>query len=219
MTIALPALPYALDALEPHMSRSTLEAHHGHHHAAYVAKVHELIRGTLLDTAPLDEVVRVSAKRTRKALFHAAAQAWNHAFFWQCMRPRGGGEPGGQLASMIERDFGSYAAMREQFATAAKEQFGSGWTWLVLHDDHLRILSTANAATPLVTRQVPLLTIDIWEHAYYLDYQYRRAAYIAGFIGHLVNWDFASRNLESALAAHAQAAHGSDPVSIGAQGS
>lgn len=218
MTITLAPLPYALDALEPHMSRAALEAHHGHHHATYVKQVHELIRGTALDAAPLDEIVRVGARRTRKALYHAAAQAWNHAFFWQCMRPDGGGEPGGHLASMVARDFGSYAAMREQFATAAEHQFGSGWTWLVLHDDHLRIISTSNAGTPLVTRQVPLLTIDVWEHAYYLDYQYRRAAYIAGFIGHLVNWDFASRNLEAALAAHTQASRNPDPIASVAHG-
>ena len=212
MTVTLAPLPYALDALEPHMSRAALEAHHGHHHATYVQQVHELIRGSALASAPLDQIVRAGARRTRKALYHAAAQAWNHAFFWQCMRPNGGGEPSGRLAEMVARDFGSYAAMREQFATAAEQQFGSGWTWLVLHEDHLKILSTSNAGTPLVTRHVPLLTIDVWEHAYYLDCQYRRAAYIAGFIGHLVNWDFASRNVEAALAAHAQAARNPDPA-------
>ena len=201
MSMTLPPLPYALDALEPHISRATLEAHHGHHHAGYIETTIALIRGTVLENATLEEIVRVGAKRTRKALFNASAQAWNHAFFWQCMKPAGGGPASGKLAGMIARDFGSQESFAEQFSTAAVGQFGGGWAWLVLEADRLRIISTSNAATPLVTSQIPLLTVDVWEHAYYLDYQYRRGAYVGAFLRHLVNWEFASQNLNRAVEA------------------
>jgi superoxide dismutase, Fe-Mn family len=194
MSITLPPLPYALEALEPHLSRRALAAHHGHHHAAYVSKARALIQPTSLESAVLDEVVRASARQNR-ALFNASAQAWNHAFFWQSMRPGGGGEARGAIALAIEASFGSQRAFCQQFVGAAGDLFGSGWVWLVLEDERLQIIATSNAETPLITGQVPLLTIDVWEHAYYLDYQHRRLDYIAAFLGHLINWDFANDNL------------------------
>ncbi len=196
MNLVLPPLPYALDALEPHISRRTLSAHHGSHHAAYVAKARAMLRAPA-ELAVLEDVVRTSAGQDR-ALFNAAAQAWNHAFLWNSMRPGGGGEASGAIAEAIEESFGTQRAFSQQFVSAAGDQFGSGWAWLVLDDGRLRIVTTSNADTPLTTAQVPLLTIDVWEHAYYLDYQHRRLDYIAAFLGHLVNWDFANRNLAAA---------------------
>jgi Fe-Mn family superoxide dismutase len=204
MSITLPPLPYALEALEPHLSRRTLAAHHGNHHAAYVAKTRALIQRTPLESAELEAVVRSSAQQN-KALFNASAQAWNHAFLWQSMRPGGGGEARGPIAEAIEASFGSQRAFSQQFVTSAGDQFGSGWAWLVVENSRLQILATANADTPLNTAQVPLLTIDVWEHAYYLDYQHRRLDYIAAFLGHLINWDFANQNLARHLAAPASA--------------
>ncbi len=196
MNLVLPQLPYALDALEPHVSRRTLSAHHGSHHAAYVAKARAMLR-TPAELAVLEDVVRTSAGQDR-ALFNAAAQAWNHAFLWNSMRPGGGSEAGGAIAEAIEESFGTQRAFSQQFVSAAGDQFGSGWAWLVLDNGRLRIVTTSNADTPLTTAQVPLLTLDVWEHAYYLDYQHRRLDYIAAFLGHLVNWDFANRNLAAA---------------------
>ena len=200
MSLTLPPLPYALDALEPHVSRRTLAAHHGYHHAAYVEKTRTLVQRTPLESASLEEIVRASVKPTGGALFNAAAQAWNHAFYWQCMRPNGGGEAHGVIAQLIKEGFGSQTAFSQEFVTAAGNQFGSGWAWLVLDGQRLRIMATSNAETPLVTAQVPLLAIDVWEHAYYLDYQHRRLDYIAAFLDHLVDWDFANRNLAWQLA-------------------
>jgi Fe-Mn family superoxide dismutase len=194
MSITLPPLPYALGALEPHISRRTLSVHHGHHHAAYVTKTRSLIQRTSLESASLEDIVRSSAEHD-KTLFNASAQAWNHEFYWRSMRPGGGGEARGAIAQMIEDSFGSQRAFSQQFVTVAGDQFGSGWAWLVLEDGRLRITATPNAQTPLITTQVPLLTIDVWEHAYYLDYEYRRLDYIAAFLGHLVNWEFANENL------------------------
>jgi Fe-Mn family superoxide dismutase len=194
MSLALPPLPYALEALEPHVSRRTLAVHHGNHHAAYLAKTRSLVQRTPLEAASLDDVVRASAARDQ-VLFNAAAQAWNHTFYWQSLRPGGGGEATGAIAALIEESFGGQRAFSQQFITAAGDQFGSGWAWLVLDEHRLKIISTSNAATPLITAQVPLLTIDVWEHAYYLDYQHRRLDYIAAFLGHLANWDFANHNL------------------------
>jgi Fe-Mn family superoxide dismutase len=204
MNITLPSLPYAVDALEPHLSRRTLSIHHGNHHAAYVARTRALI-STPPESTELEDVVRSSA-RTNQALFNAAAQAWNHAFLWRSMRPGGGGEARGAIAQAIEASFGSQRIFSQQFVSAAGDQFGSGWAWLVLEGDKLRIVATPNAETPLTTGQRPLLTIDVWEHAYYLDYQQRRLDYIAAFLGHLVNWDFANENLERHRAARAPGA-------------
>jgi Fe-Mn family superoxide dismutase len=199
MTLTLPPLPYALDALEPHMSRQTLAVHHGHHHAAYVEKTRALVRSTSLESSPLEQIVRASAQPGGSRLFNAAAQACNHAFFCKCLRPGGGGPAQGPIAKAIEATFGSQGAFHREFVTAAGDQFGSGWAWLVLDAGRLRIVSTANADTPLVTPQVPLLTVDVWEHAYYLDYQHRRLDYIAAFLAHLVDWAFVNANLEGAL--------------------
>jgi Fe-Mn family superoxide dismutase len=196
MSLTLPPLPYALDALEPHVSRRTLGVHYGHHHAGYVQKTRALVRTTPLESASLEEIVRFSAaETTHNALFNAAAQAWNHGFFWQSMRPGGGGEAHGPIAGLIEDVFGSQRAFLQRFIATAGDHFASGWAWLVLDGTRLRIVDTSNADTPLITTQVPLLTVDVWEHAYYLDYQHRRLDYIAAFLANLVNWDFANHNL------------------------
>jgi superoxide dismutase, Fe-Mn family len=205
MSITLPPLPYVLEALEPYISRRTLAAHHGHHHAAYVTKTRTLIQRTPLESASLEDIVLSSAEQQDKSLFDASAQAWNHEFYWRSMRPGGGGEARGAIAARIEQSFGSHRAFSQQFVTAAGDQFGSGWAWLVLEDDRVRIVATSNAQTPLTTAQVPLLTIDVWEHAYYLDYQHRRLDYIAAFLGHLIDWDFANQNLARQLAVGAPA--------------
>ncbi len=194
MSVELPALPYPLEALEPYVSRKTLSVHHGNHHAAYVEKTRALVQRTPLESASLEEIVRAQAGHPGP-LFNAAAQSWNHAFLWQSMRPGGGGDATGPIAQRIEKDFGSHNAFRQQFVKAATEQFASGWAWLVLDGEALRIVATANAATPLTGSQVPLLTLDVWEHAYYLDYQHRRLDYVTAFLAHLANWDFANANL------------------------
>jgi superoxide dismutase, Fe-Mn family len=197
MSLTLPPLPYALDALEPYLSRSTLSAHHGFHHAAYVEKTRVLTQRTPLESASLEDIVRASASRG-DALFKAAAQAWNHEFYWNCLRPGGGGEASGAARELINATFGSQRAFSQQFVAAAGDQFGSGWAWLVLDEGRLRITATSNADTPLTTTAVPLLTLDVWEHAYYLDYQHRRLDYIAAFLAHLVNWDFLNQTLAAA---------------------
>jgi superoxide dismutase, Fe-Mn family len=212
MSLMLPPLPYALDALEPYISRRTLSAHHGNHHAAYVEKTRVLTRRTPLESAPLEEIVYASALQD-SALFNAAAQAWNHAFYWNSLRPAGGGEAHGPIAERIEECFGTQRAFSQQFVTAASDQFGSGWVWLVLDAGRLRIVATSNADTPLVTPVVPLLTLDVWEHAYYLDYQHRRLEYIAAFLAHLANWDFANRALAAAEKSGAHSALERDPQS------
>ncbi len=206
MNLTLPPLPYALDALEPYVSRRTLAAHHGYHHAAYVEKTRALVQRTPLESASLEDIVRASAKSTSRALFNAAAQAWNHAFYWRCMRPNGGGEASGPIAPLIQEGFGSQTAFNQEFVTAAANQFGSGWAWLVLDGGRLRITATSNADTPLVTAQMPLMAIDVWEHAYYLDFQHRRLDYIAAFLAHLLDWDFANHNLAAAFEARAPVA-------------
>jgi len=201
MPIELPSLPYAVDALEPHISRKTLEIHHGRHHRAYVEKTQSLVAGTPLAAASLEEIIaKTAGKKAKAALFNNAAQAWNHTFYWSSLSPRGGGAPSGELADLIDRDFASHAAFVDAFKAAAIGQFGSGWAWLVLDGGRLAIAATSNADTPLARDQVPLLTVDVWEHAYYLDYQNRRADYVATFLDKLANWDFASRNLEQATA-------------------
>jgi len=196
--LTLPPLPYAIDALEPYMSRRTLAAHHGHHHAAYVAKARQLVQRSPMESLSLEALVRASATQDRR-LFNAAAQAWNHTFFWESMRPGGGGPAVGLIAEHIERSFGNQSTFKQQFVTAASDHFGSGWIWLVLDRDELKLVSTSNAETPLVGGAVPLLTLDVWEHAYYLDYEHRRMDYIAAFLGHLVNWDAVNQRLQAGL--------------------
>ncbi len=206
MTIELPVLPYAMDALEPHISRATLRLHHGKHHQAYVDATNSLIAGTALANMPLDDIIRATVRRkTQSKVFNNAAQAWNHAFFWNSMSPVGGGSPSGTIRSQIERDFGSLEGFTKPFHAAALRHFGSGWAWLVLNQDKLEVFTSANADTPLAHGHVPILTLDLWEHAYYLDYQNRRSDYISNFLSSLVNWEFANTNLNRALSARVAA--------------
>jgi len=199
MAHQLPALPYGLDALEPHISRQTLEFHHGKHHAGYVTNLNKLVEGTDLDSKSLEEVISTVAGDAAKAgVFNNAAQIWNHSFYWQCMKPGGGGAPTGALAEKINADFGSFEAFVEQFKAAGATQFGSGWAWLVLENGTLKVTKTPNADLPLAHGQKALLTMDVWEHAYYLDYQNRRPDYISTYLDKLVNWDFVAANLAAA---------------------
>jgi Fe-Mn family superoxide dismutase len=207
MSLTLPPLPYALDALEPLLSRHTLAAHHGHHHAAYVAKARALVQRTPLESAELEDIILSSASQDRR-LFNASAQAWNHTFFWYSMRPGGGGPANGAIAELIEQAFGSQNAFNQQFVAIASDHFGSGWVWLVLEDDRLRLFSTDNADTPLVTHAIPLLTLDVWEHAYYLDYQHRRLDYVAAFLAHWVDWGQINRRLQLAMSSRSAARNG-----------
>lgn len=188
----LPTLPFAADALEPHMSRETLEYHHGKHHAAYVNNTNTLIKGTEFENLPLEDIIR---KAPAGGIFNNAAQVWNHSFFWQCLKPSGGGEPKGALAAAIQAKWGSYAAFKEAFHKSAVGNFGSGWTWLVKKPDGtVDIVNTSNGQTPLTTADKALLTIDVWEHAYYIDFRNRRPDFVTTFLDHLVNWDFAEKN-------------------------
>jgi Fe-Mn family superoxide dismutase len=199
MAHQLPELPYGLDALEPHISRQTLEFHHGKHHAAYVTNLNKLIEGGDLDGKSLEEVIlAVAGDATKAGVFNNAAQVWNHSFYWQCIKPGGGGAPTGALADKIAADFGSFEAFTEQFKTAGATQFGSGWAWLVLDGGTLKITKTANADLPLAHGQKALLTMDVWEHAYYLDYQNRRPDYMTAYLDKLVNWEFVAANLAAA---------------------
>ncbi len=199
MAHQLPALPYDLDALEPHISRSTLEFHHGKHHAAYVTNLNNLVAGTDLEAKSLEETITAVAGDAAKAgIFNNAAQVWNHSFYWQGIKPGGGGAPSGELGAKIDADFGSFDAFKDQFKTAGATQFGSGWAWLVLDGGTLKVTKTANADLPLAHGQKALLTMDVWEHAYYLDYQNRRPDYMTTFLDKLVNWDFVAANLAAA---------------------
>lgn len=196
MTYELPDLPYRYTALEPYISKSTLEFHHDKHHAAYVTKFNAAVAGTDLADKPLEDVIKTTSKdSSQTSIFNNAAQAWNHTFYWNSMKPDGGGQPTGRLAEKIQSDFGSFEQFTEAFKTAGSTQFGSGWAWLVLDNGTLKVTKTLNAENPLSSNQVPLMTMDVWEHAYYLDYQNKRPDYITAFLEHLVNWDFASENL------------------------
>ncbi|MFH0941090.1 MAG: superoxide dismutase [Candidatus Omnitrophota bacterium] len=193
MAIILPELPYAKDALSPHISARTLDFHHGKHHAAYVEKLNGLIAGTELATDTLESIIKKTANDVSKAaIFNNAAQAWNHAFYWQSIKPSGGGLPAGAIAQKINAAFGSYEKFVEEFKNAGLSQFGSGWAWLIVKEGRLEIMKTANADTPIAHGLDPVLTVDVWEHAYYLDYQNRRGDYLDAFIKHLANWDFAN---------------------------
>lgn len=196
MAFALPALPYAKDALAPYVSANTLEFHHGKHHRAYVDNLNNLTAESDLAEAGLEDIIRQTAgDAARAGVFNNAAQVWNHTFFWNSMTPGGGGSPTGELAHGIEDAFGSFAAFRDAFKTAAVTQFGSGWAWLVVDNGALKVVKTANADTPIAHGQKALLAIDVWEHAYYLDYQNRRPAFVDAFLDNLANWDFAAANL------------------------
>ena len=199
MAFELPALPYAKDALAPHISANTLDFHHGKHHNAYVTNLNNLTKDTALAQRSLEEVIADAAGDAAKAgIFNNAAQVWNHTFYWHCMRPGGGGKPAGALAAAIDGAFGSFDAFKDAFKTACVTQFGSGWGWLVAADGKLAVTKTANADLPLAHKQTALLTCDVWEHAYYLDYQNRRPDYVQTFLDHLVNWDFVAANLAKA---------------------
>ncbi len=193
----LPPLPYAIDALEPAVSRETLEYHYGKHHRAYVKELNNLIKGTQFENLTLEQIIG-SASGT---LFNNAAQTWNHTFFWNCMAPRGGGEPTGALANAIGEKWGSYAKFKEAFSKSAVSNFGSGWTWLVMRSDGIDIVNTDDADNPLTNGDEPLLTLDVWEHAYYIDYRNERPKFVEAFLKNLVNWDFALRNYDNSLSA------------------
>ncbi|MEX2615228.1 MAG: superoxide dismutase [Alphaproteobacteria bacterium] len=195
MPISLPELPYALDALAPHMSERTLQFHHGKHHKSYVDKANGLIEGTPHEGKELYEIVVAAARDKDTALFNNAAQAWNHSFFWQCMTPNGGGAPEGETMDAIENAFGGLDGFKKEFREKATGQFGSGWAWLVLRDGTLEVTSTSNAETPIVSGLQPVLTCDVWEHAYYLDYQNERPKFVDAFLDNLVNWNFVAEQL------------------------
>jgi Fe-Mn family superoxide dismutase len=191
MAIELPALPYANDALQPHISAETIEFHYGKHHQAYVTNLNNLIKGTEFEDAELETIVKKSAG----GMFNNAAQIWNHTFYWNCLSPNGGGEPSGKLLTAINAAFGSFAAFKEQFSQTAITTFGSGWGWLVQRPDgSLGLVSSPNAATPLTGSDTPLLTCDVWEHAYYIDYRNARPKYVEAF-WNLVNWDFVASRM------------------------
>ncbi|AOA59027.1 superoxide dismutase [Acinetobacter larvae] len=193
--ITLPALPYGYDDLAPHISKETLEFHHDKHHNTYVVNLNNLIKDTDLESKSLEEIIVATAGDASKAgIFNNAAQVWNHTFYWNSMKPNGGGKATGALAAKIEEDFGSFENFAEEFSKAATTQFGSGWAWLVADkvNGKLSIVKTSNADTPLAHNQVAVLTIDVWEHAYYIDFRNARPKYISTFLEHLVNWDYAN---------------------------
>ncbi|PZV25640.1 MAG: superoxide dismutase [Fe] [Snowella sp.] len=199
MAYELPALPYDYTALDPYISKSTLEFHHDKHHAAYVNNYNGLVKDTPFDSQAIEDVIKAVAGDASKAgIFNNAAQAWNHTFYWNSIKPNGGGTPTGALADKITADFGSFEAFVDEFKKAGATQFGSGWAWLVLDGGTLKVTKTGNAENPLTTGATPLLTMDVWEHAYYLDYQNRRPDYINDFLTKLVNWDFVAANFAAA---------------------
>ncbi|HCA26415.1 MAG TPA: superoxide dismutase [Fe] [Betaproteobacteria bacterium] len=190
MEHTLPALPYEKNALEPHISAETIEYHYGKHHQTYVTNLNNLIKGSEFENLPLEEII----KKSSGGLFNNAAQVWNHTFYWNGLSPNGGGEPSGALADAVNQAFGSFAAFKEKFTTSCVTNFGSGWTWLVKNAaGALEVVNTGNAGTPLTAGQTPVLTCDVWEHAYYIDYRKARPKYVDGF-WNLVNWDFAAKN-------------------------
>ena len=194
--IDLPPLPYPENALEPVISAKTLSFHYGKHHRTYVETTNKLIAGTELADLPLEQIVRATAgKADRVSIFNNAAQAWNHAFYWQCLKGKGGGEPPAVLKQKMDAAFGSVDACKKELSAAAVGQFGSGWAWLVADGGTLKVVKTPNAETPIIQGLKPLLTIDVWEHAYYLDYQNKRADHVNAVLEKLINWDFAEKNL------------------------
>ena len=195
MPFTLPQLPYSKDALAPHLSAETLEYHHGKHHKAYVDNLNKLVDGKPEANKSLEEIIMSSDGK----VFNNAAQIWNHTFYWSCMKPHGGGQPTGPIGDAIKRDFGSYEAFATAFSEAAAGQFGSGWAWLVLDKGKLAVTGTPNADLPMKHGKTALLTIDVWEHAYYIDFRNQRPKYIETFLGHLANWDFAAQNFSAGV--------------------
>ena len=197
MAITLPELPFKKNALDPVISEKTIDFHYGKHHNAYVVNVNKLIEGTDLEGQDLETIIKKTAKDSAKAgIFNNAAQVWNHTFYWNCIKPGGGGKPSGAVAKKIDSDLGGYDTFSEQFKNAGITQFGSGWAWLVMKEGRLEIMKTLNADTPLAHGLKPILTVDVWEHAYYLDYQNRRPDYLGAFIDKLINWDFVNSMLD-----------------------
>ena len=192
MSFELPELPYGKDALTPHMSAETFEYHHGKHHNAYVTKLNALTAGGPKASQSLEDIIKTSDG----VLFNQAAQVWNHTFFWNSMKPGGGGAPAGELAAALTRDFGGLDGFKKSFAEAAAGHFGSGWAWLVRDGGVLKVVTTADADTPARGSATPLLTLDVWEHAYYVDYRNVRPKFIEAFLEHLINWDFAAANFQ-----------------------
>ena len=196
----LPPLPYAENALEPSISARTMSLHYGKHHKGYVDNLNKLIAVSELESMPLEEIIKVTTNSKDKdgpAIFNNAAQVWNHTFFWNSMKPNGGGKPSGEVMELMVKSFGSYEKFQETFIAAAVSQFGSGWVWLVVDGDQLKVIKTANADTPVAHGQKALIGCDVWEHAYYLDYQNRRKDFVAAFLDKLVNWDFAATQLKA----------------------
>lgn len=195
--IELPPLPYGESDLAPHISQETISFHYGKHHKAYVDNTNRMVAGTELEKASLEEIVKATAgKPDKKGLFNNAAQVWNHSFYWKSLSPKGGGAPSGALLGRVQSDFGDFAKLKDELAKAAVTQFGSGWAWLVLEGGKLKVVQTPNAETPLTNpAQKPLLTIDVWEHAYYVDYRNKRPDYVSAVLDKLINWEFASANL------------------------
>ncbi|MEN8237216.1 MAG: superoxide dismutase [Pseudomonadota bacterium] len=195
MAFELPKLPYNYSDLEPHISAKTLEIHHGRHHQTYVTNLNKLTEGKPMASRSLEDVILENADAA--GIFNNAAQIWNHTFYWNCMRPNGGGDPSGSLKDRLEAEFGSLEKFKQEFHQAAITQFGSGWAWLIEDQGQLKIMKTGNADLPLAHSKRALLTCDVWEHAYYLDYQNRRPDYVKTFLDSLVNWDFVASQLES----------------------
>ena len=199
MAFELPPLPYGRDALAPHISSNTLDFHYGKHHQAYVTNLNKLAEGSAYEGLSLEDAIQKAWEDKDAGVFNNAAQVWNHTFYWNSMAPNGGGGPSGDVAAAIEKDFGSFDAFKDAFAKAGATQFGSGWAWLVAKGGTLEVTKTPNAETPLTAAGVtPLLTMDVWEHAYYLDYQNKRPDYISTFLDKLVNWSFVNDNLSKA---------------------
>ena len=197
---SLPPLPWAEDALAPVVSAKTIGLHYGKHHRTYVNKLNELVAGTPMADMPLERVIMESAGGKNQKVFNNAAQTWNHTFFWNCLRPNGGGKPGSQIAQRIDSDLGGFDAFKKNFAETAVNTFGSGWAWLAMKDGKLEIMSTSNADNPLTKGATPLLTIDVWEHAYYVDYENRRPEFVNAVIDKLLNWEFAEKQMAQASA-------------------
>ncbi len=195
--IELPKLPWGESDLSPHISQETISYHYGKHHKAYVDNTNRMITGTDLATASLEDIVKATAgKADKKGLFNNSAQVWNHTFYWKSLSPKGGGQPTGKLLDMVKSDFGDFSKLKDELSKAAVSQFGSGWAWLVLEGGKLKVEQTPNAETPLTTPgKKPLLTIDVWEHAYYVDYRNRRPDYVTAVLDKLINWEFAAANL------------------------
>lgn len=196
-TVKLPDLPYDRDALQPHISAETLALHHGKHHKGYVDKTNKLIEGTSLENQELVDIIAQARERAAIPLLNNAQQAWNHTFLWESMTPDGPVEPKGRIGELVKETWGGSDRFKAEFKASATAQFGSGWTWLCLDGAKLRIMSTSNADSPVATHLTPLLTLDVWEHAYYVDYRNERAKYVDAFLDHLINWKFAAQNLES----------------------